>query len=98
MCDILQFIVLCVVVYPDPPVGLNWTILSVGMTKMYTDVVISWETPPSAATIVEMGWLDFVYETQYRETGSVTWNTVRTNDQRKQLKVEMFRIFCSFAK
>lgn len=98
VCDNSYFIVLCMVVYPDPPVGMNWTILSVGMTKMYTDVLISWETPPSAATVVEIGWLNLVYEAQYRETGSATWNTVRTSDLRIELKVEIFYNILFFCK
>ncbi|XP_048114828.1 growth hormone receptor b isoform X1 [Alosa alosa] len=72
------------IVYPDPPVGLNWTILSVGMTKMYTDVLISWEPPPSAAVTVEAGWLSLAYETQYREPGSATWNILDADTETKK--------------
>ncbi|XP_062411241.1 growth hormone receptor b isoform X2 [Sardina pilchardus] len=72
------------IVYPDPPVGLNWTILSVGMTKMYTDVLISWEPPPSAAVSVEEGWLSLAYETHYREPGSATWNILDADTETKK--------------
>lgn len=63
-------------VFPDPPVGLNWTLLSMGSTGLICDVVVSWDPPPSAAENVKIGWMLLVYETQYREKGSDQWNSV----------------------
>lgn len=63
-------------VFPDPPVGLNWTLLSMGSTGLICDVVVSWDPPPSAAESVKTGWMLLVYETQYREKGSDQWNSV----------------------
>lgn len=64
------------VVFPDPPVGLNWTLLSMGSTGLICDVVVSWDPPPSAAENVKTGWILLVYETQYREKGSDQWNSL----------------------
>uniref|UniRef100_A0A8C2GHI4 Growth hormone receptor b n=2 Tax=Cyprinus carpio TaxID=7962 RepID=A0A8C2GHI4_CYPCA len=64
------------IVFPDPPVGLNWTLLSMGSTGLINDVVVSWDPPPSAAENVKTGWIQLVYETQYREKGSDHWNSL----------------------
>lgn len=64
------------VVFPDPPEALNWTLLSLGPTGLYCDVVVRWDTPPSAADSVKIGWLTLWYETQYRETGLEQWKSV----------------------
>ncbi|XP_051733718.1 growth hormone receptor b isoform X2 [Ctenopharyngodon idella] len=64
------------IVFPDPPVGLNWTLLSMGSTGLICDVVVSWDPPPSAAENVKIGWMLLVYETQYREKGSDQWNSL----------------------
>uniref|UniRef100_A0A9J7YTP3 Growth hormone receptor b n=1 Tax=Cyprinus carpio carpio TaxID=630221 RepID=A0A9J7YTP3_CYPCA len=62
--------------FPDPPVGLNWTLLSMGSTGLIYDVVVSWVPPPSAAENMKTGWILLVYETQYREKGSDQWNSL----------------------
>lgn len=63
-------------VFPDPPVGLNWTVLSMGSDGLIYDMVVSWDPPPSAAENLKTGWILLVYETQYREKGSDQWNSV----------------------
>ncbi|XP_030625090.1 growth hormone receptor b isoform X2 [Chanos chanos] len=64
------------IVYPDPPVGLNWTLLTVGQTGLLFDVMVSWNPPVSAADNVKMGWMSLVYETEYREKNGVKWNSI----------------------
>ncbi|XP_016332833.1 growth hormone receptor-like isoform X1 [Sinocyclocheilus anshuiensis] len=64
------------IVFPDPPVGLNWTLLSMGSPGLIYDVVVSWDPPPSATENVKTGWILLVYETQYREKGSDQWNSL----------------------
>ncbi|XP_059382236.1 growth hormone receptor-like [Carassius carassius] len=64
------------IVFPDPPVGLNWTLLSMGSAGLIYDVVVSYDPPPSAAENVKTGWISLVYETQYREKGSDQWNSL----------------------
>ncbi|KAK2872632.1 hypothetical protein Q8A67_022529 [Cirrhinus molitorella] len=64
------------IVFPDPPVGLNWTLLSMGSDGLISDVVVSWDPPPSAVENVKIGWILLVYETQYREKGSDQWNSL----------------------
>ncbi|KAK7131223.1 hypothetical protein R3I94_016376 [Phoxinus phoxinus] len=61
------------IVFPDPPVGLNWTLLSMSSSGLICDVVVSWDPPPSAAENVKTGWMLLVYETQYRKKGSDQW-------------------------
>lgn len=63
-------------VFPDPPVGLNWTLLSMSTSGLICDVVASWDPPPSAAENVKTGWMSLVYETQYREKDSDKWISV----------------------
>lgn len=62
-------------VQPDPPVGLNWTLLNVSLTSAYYDIKLSWKPPPSAD--VEMGWMTLQYEVQYRDVSSDLWAAVR---------------------
>lgn len=64
------------IVFPDPPVGLNWTLLSMASTGLICDVVVSWDPPPSAAENVNTGWILLLYQTQYREKGSDQWNSL----------------------
>ncbi|KAJ8402011.1 hypothetical protein AAFF_G00372460 [Aldrovandia affinis] len=60
------------IVHPDPPVGLNWTLLNVSRSKLHFDAMVHWE-PPSSAD-VETGWMSLVYEVQYREKGAPRWH------------------------
>ncbi|TSX03290.1 Growth hormone receptor [Bagarius yarrelli] len=66
------------IVFPDPPEKLNWTLLSLGPTGLFCDVMVSWDTPSSAADSVKMGWMTLWYETQYKETGSEQWKTLKS--------------------
>ena len=42
-------------VQPDPPVGLNWTLLNISLTEIHADILVKWEPPPN--TDVKMGWI-----------------------------------------
>ncbi|XP_060746367.1 growth hormone receptor b [Tachysurus vachellii] len=64
------------IVFPDPPEVLNWTLLSVGPTGLFCDVMVNWDMPPSAADNVKIGWMTLWYETQYRETGCEQWKSI----------------------
>ncbi|KAF5903735.1 growth hormone receptor, partial [Clarias magur] len=75
------------IVLPDPPEALNWTLLSLGPTGLYCDVVVSWDTPPSAADNAKIGWITLWYETQYRETGSEQWKSL---DSGKDTQVNIY--------
>lgn len=60
---------------PDPPVGLNWTLLNVSLTGSHYDIMLSWRPPQSAD--VETGWMRLEYEVQYRDISSESWKVVR---------------------
>ncbi|XP_040012905.1 growth hormone receptor-like isoform X2 [Xiphias gladius] len=62
------------IVQPDPPVGLNWTLLNVSLTSTYYDIMLSWKPPQSAD--VEMGWMTLQYEVHYRDVNSDLWDAV----------------------
>uniref|UniRef100_A0A3Q3J5K9 Fibronectin type-III domain-containing protein n=1 Tax=Monopterus albus TaxID=43700 RepID=A0A3Q3J5K9_MONAL len=62
------------IVQPDPPVGLNWTLLNMSLTGAYYDIMLSWKPPRSAD--VEMGWMTLQYEIQYRSVTSELWEVV----------------------
>ncbi|XP_008302782.1 growth hormone receptor b isoform X2 [Stegastes partitus] len=59
------------IVQPDPPVGLNWTLLNVSLTGNYYDAMLSWKPPQSAD--VETGWMRLQYEIQHRDINSALW-------------------------
>ncbi|KAM8827447.1 growth hormone receptor b isoform 1-T2 [Spinachia spinachia] len=59
------------IVQPDPPIGLNWTLLNVSVTGTYYDIMLSWKPPESAD--VEMGWMTLIYDVQYRNVNSDLW-------------------------
>lgn len=61
-------------VHPDPPIRLNWTLLSVSRSGLHFDIIAHWEPPPSAD--VRAGWMTLVYEVHYRERNASQWNTV----------------------
>ncbi|XP_028318116.1 growth hormone receptor b isoform X2 [Gouania willdenowi] len=61
------------IVQPDPPTGLNWTLLNMSFTGFYFDVMLSWKPPESAD--VKMGWMTLEYEVQYRDVSSDHWET-----------------------
>ncbi|KAM9794903.1 growth hormone receptor b [Syngnathus typhle] len=62
------------IVQPDPPLGLNWTLLNMSLTGNFYDIMLSWEPPPSAD--VKMGWMTLQYEIQHRKVNSERWDTV----------------------
>ncbi|XP_059213968.1 growth hormone receptor b [Centropristis striata] len=62
------------IVQPDPPFGLNWTLLNVSVTGTYYDIMLSWKPPQSAD--VETGWMTLQYEVQHRNVNSDKWETV----------------------
>ncbi|KAI2661550.1 Growth hormone receptor [Labeo rohita] len=51
------------IVHPDPPIGLNWTLLNVSRSGLHFDVLVRWAPPPSAD--VQMGWMSLVYQQSY---------------------------------
>ncbi|XP_019739135.1 growth hormone receptor isoform X1 [Hippocampus comes] len=61
------------IVQPDPPLGVNWTMLNVSLTGNFYDIMLSWKPPPSAD--VEMGWMTLQYEVQHRKVDSEHWDT-----------------------
>ncbi|XP_049572582.1 growth hormone receptor a isoform X2 [Syngnathus scovelli] len=62
------------IVRPDPPLALNWTCLNVSPSGLTYDVMVTWEPPPSAD--VKVGWMNIVYEVQYREKNSTNWEAL----------------------
>lgn len=61
-------------VIPDPPVGLNWTVLNTSPSGVYTDVQVTWKPPPSAD--VENGWIIPFYQLQYKDVNATEWHEV----------------------
>ncbi|XP_067106151.1 growth hormone receptor b isoform X1 [Osmerus mordax] len=59
------------IVHPDPPVGLNWTLLNVGLTGTHFDALVRW-VPPASADVL-MGWMKLQYELQHREVNASLW-------------------------
>lgn len=79
---------------PDPPVGLNWTLLNVSLTGTYYDTMLSWKPPQSAD--VEMGWMTLQYEVQYRDVSSDLWEVVgvRTTSSKLQF-YDHIKTYCT---
>ncbi|XP_078531141.1 growth hormone receptor [Lissotriton helveticus] len=59
------------IVQPDPPTGLNWTLLNISQTGLNADIQVRWEPPPNAD--VKSGWVTFLYELQFKEVNETTW-------------------------
>ncbi|XP_023610822.1 growth hormone receptor-like, partial [Myotis lucifugus] len=59
------------IVQPDPPTGLNWTLLNTSLTGIHADIQVRWE-PPSNAD-VQKGWIVLEYELQYKEINETQW-------------------------
>uniref|UniRef100_A0A5F9DD03 Growth hormone receptor n=1 Tax=Oryctolagus cuniculus TaxID=9986 RepID=A0A5F9DD03_RABIT len=59
------------IVQPDPPIGLNWTLLNVSLTGIHADIQVRWEPPPNAD--VQKGWIVLEYELQYKEVNETQW-------------------------
>ncbi|XP_051028250.1 LOW QUALITY PROTEIN: growth hormone receptor [Acomys russatus] len=62
------------IVIPDPPVGLTWNLLNISLTKIYGDIKVSWQAPPSAD--VKKGWVVLEYEVQFKEVNETTWRVI----------------------
>jgi hypothetical protein len=62
-------------VQPDPPIGLNWTLLNISLTGIHADIQVRWEPPPNAD--VQKGWIVLEYELQYKEVNETHWKMVR---------------------
>ncbi|KAK1893006.1 Growth hormone receptor [Dissostichus eleginoides] len=70
------------IVRPDPPISLNWTLLNVSPSGLSYDVMVNWESPPSAD--VKAGWMRIEYEIQYREKNSTEWEALEMQPHTKQ--------------
>lgn len=70
------------IVRPDPPVALNWTLLTISPSGLSYDIVVNWEPPPSAD--VPMGWMRLEYEILYREKNTTDWETLEVQPLTKQ--------------
>ncbi|XP_036384129.1 growth hormone receptor-like isoform X2 [Megalops cyprinoides] len=62
------------IVHPDPPVGLNWTLLNASHSGLHFDVMLRWEPPPSAD--VKRGWMSLLYEVQFRQRSAPRWQVL----------------------
>ncbi|XP_072538703.1 growth hormone receptor a [Salminus brasiliensis] len=60
------------IVHPDPPVGLNWTLLNVSRSGLNFDILVRWAPPPSAD--VHTGWMSLRYEVHYRARNASHWD------------------------
>ncbi|XP_054466149.1 growth hormone receptor a [Anoplopoma fimbria] len=70
------------IVRPDPPVSLNWTLLSISLSGLNYDVMVNWEPPPSAD--VGAGWMRIEYEIQYRARNTTKWEALEMQPQTQQ--------------
>nr|ACM43288.1 growth hormone receptor 1 [Cynoglossus semilaevis] len=70
------------IVRPDPPVNLNWTVLSISPSGVSFDVRVKWEPPPSAD--MATGWIRVHYELQYRERNTTKWEALEMQPQHQQ--------------
>ncbi|XP_012383679.1 growth hormone receptor isoform X2 [Dasypus novemcinctus] len=59
------------IVQPDPPIGLNWTLLNISLTGIHADIQVRWEPPPNAD--VQKGWIVLEYELHYKEVNETQW-------------------------
>lgn len=62
-------------VQPDPPTGLNWTLMNTSATATYGDIQVRWKPPRSAD--VKKGWIMLDYELQIKQTNETQWKMVR---------------------
>ncbi|XP_040613491.1 growth hormone receptor isoform X1 [Mesocricetus auratus] len=59
------------IVQPDPPIGLNWTLLNISLTGIHGDIQVRWQPPPSAD--IRKGWIILEYEVQFKEVNETKW-------------------------
>lgn len=62
------------IVQPDPPIGLNWTLLNISLTGIRGDIQVSWQPPPNADVL--KGWIILEYEIQYKEVNESKWKVM----------------------
>ncbi|XP_034296703.1 growth hormone receptor isoform X1 [Pantherophis guttatus] len=60
------------IVIPDPPIGLNWTVLNISPSGVYTDIKVRWNPPLSAD--VDTGWLIPFYQLQFKDINATEWH------------------------
>ncbi|XP_036434033.1 growth hormone receptor a [Colossoma macropomum] len=70
------------IVHPDPPVGLNWTLLNVSRSGLNFDILVRWAPPPSAD--VQTGWMSLKYEVQYRQRNAFHWDKLELESGTQQ--------------
>ncbi|KAM4616135.1 growth hormone receptor a [Polymixia lowei] len=70
------------IVRPDPPVALNWTLLSMSPSGLHYDVMVHWEPPPSAD--VKAGWMHLEYQVKYRGRNRTSWEALEVQTSGKQ--------------
>ncbi|XP_043103246.1 LOW QUALITY PROTEIN: growth hormone receptor a [Puntigrus tetrazona] len=70
------------IVHPDPPIGLNWTLLNASRSGLHFDVLVHWAPPPSAD--VQMGWMSLVYQVQYRVRNASHWEVLELESGTQQ--------------
>ncbi|XP_039222301.1 growth hormone receptor isoform X5 [Crotalus tigris] len=75
------------IVIPDPPVGLNWTVLNTSPSGVYTDVQVTWKPPPSAD--VDNGWLIPFYQLQYKDVNATEWHEL---DPKRATEVPVYSL------
>uniref|UniRef100_A0A2K6ER22 Growth hormone receptor n=1 Tax=Propithecus coquereli TaxID=379532 RepID=A0A2K6ER22_PROCO len=63
------------IVQPDPPIGLNWTLLNISLTGIHADIQVKWAPPPNAD--VQKGWIVLEYELQYKEINETQWKMIK---------------------
>ncbi|XP_051964600.1 growth hormone receptor-like [Xyrauchen texanus] len=70
------------IVHPDPPIGLNWTLLNISRSGLHFDVLVRWAPPPSAD--VQMGWMSLVYQVQYQVRNISHWEMLELESGTQQ--------------
>ncbi|KAG9270597.1 growth hormone receptor isoform X1 [Astyanax mexicanus] len=70
------------IVHPDPPVGLNWTLLNVSSSGINFDILVRWAPPPSAD--VQTGWMSLKYEVHYRVRNASHWDKLELESGSQQ--------------
>ncbi|XP_026522243.1 coiled-coil domain-containing protein 152 [Notechis scutatus] len=86
LCDEKEFRVEDIVI-PDPPVGLNWTVLNTSPSGVYTDVQVTWKPPPSAD--VQNGWIIPFYQLQYKDVNATKWHEL---DPKRATEVPVYSL------
>lgn len=80
-------------VRPDPPVSLNWTLLDISPSGLNYDVMVNWEPPPTAD--IKGGWMQIVYELQFRDRNTTNWEKVSLSSFFFSLPLLLPEQFCT---